>query len=160
MKTPSPSRQYLPRIAAGVAVILFSTAGIAAMMGWRSALIDGAGNAAAVAHEDSTNAPAKVDAPTARASQKWSKARANGRCAECGLIVSMHEITGRDDEFGMASGVTDGDEDAKPLTMATQYEIIVRMADGSSRVINTATPASWRLGGRVIVIAGTVQSHK
>lgn len=54
-----------------------------------------------------------------------SGALAGPRCPECGVIVS----TG-------------------------SSEIVVRMADGSSRVIEQADPARWRAGQRLIVIAG------
>jgi len=48
------------------------------------------------------------------------------RCPECGMIVS----TGNN-------------------------VILVRMADGSSRMIEQANPARWRAGERLIFIAGT-----
>jgi hypothetical protein len=34
------------------------------------------------------------------------------------------------------------------------HEFIVRMADGSRRVINDANPESWRTGERLMVIGG------
>ena len=59
-----------------------------------------------------------------------SEARAGPRCPECGVIVSARE-----------------------------NEIIVRMADGSSRVIDDSNPARWRTGERVIIIDGTSPSQ-
>ena len=43
---------------------------------------------------------------------------------------------------------------------AKSYEIIVRMADGLSRVFNDANPARWRSGERVIVIDGADPSNR
>jgi outer membrane lipoprotein SlyB len=43
---------------------------------------------------------------------------------------------------------------------AKSYEIIVRMADGSSRVIDDANPARWRTGERLIVIGGVRPSNR
>jgi hypothetical protein len=40
------------------------------------------------------------------------------------------------------------------------YEIIVRMADGSSRVFNDANPARGRTGERLIVIGGVRPSNR
>jgi hypothetical protein len=59
---------------------------------------------------------------------------------------SMREIERRDGDSGpgTAGGVTAGN----------RYEFIVRMADGSSRVIDDANPESWRTEERVIVIGG------
>ncbi len=72
----------------------------------------------------------------------------------------MGEVNGHDDALGLgaASGLWAEDRDERLLDSAKRYEIIVRMADGSSRVINHATPASWRLGERVMVIDGTKPS--
>ena len=38
------------------------------------------------------------------------------------------------------------------------YEITVRMGDGSTHVLNDASPASWRPGEHTIVIPGGTQS--
>jgi len=49
---------------------------------------------------------------------------------------------------------------ATRVNSTRRYSIIVRMADGSSRVLTDASPASWRPGERVIVIAGTKPSNR
>jgi hypothetical protein len=124
---------YLPLLITGVAVVLFSSAGIARMMGWGPNSIMGV--------------PASAT----------SEARAAPRCPECGMIVSMREIKGRDEDSGpaAASGVAAGSRDKALVKPTRNYEIIVRMADGSNRVINAANPARWRTGERLKVIAGT-----
>jgi hypothetical protein len=64
--------------------------------------------------------------------------RAGPRCPECGMVVSVREIGWHDEE---SSG---------------NYESIVRMADGSSRVIDSSGPVRWRMGERLLIIDGAV----
>jgi outer membrane lipoprotein SlyB len=68
----------------------------------------------------------------------------------------MREIQRYDEDSGpgAAGGVTTGNRDATRVKSTKSYEIIVRMADGSRRVIHDAKPASWRTGEQVIVIGG------
>lgn len=106
------ARGLLAPLLIGIAVILFSTAGIARVMGWGSNSTEDSSDILAL---DQT-----APVPTA------SEARARPRCPECGVIVST-----------------------------SNYQIFVRMADGSSRVIDDANPARWQTGERLIVIAGT-----
>ena len=106
-----------PLLIAGLAVILFSSAGIARMMGWGPGA---AGHARDILALD-------VAA---------GEARAGSRCPECGMIVSTREIERRGEEFPRS------------------YEFVVRMADGSSRVIEDADPGRWRESERLIVIDG------
>ena len=60
------------------------------------------------------------------------------RCAHCGWIESKWEIQ---------PGV------ANPPSPAV-YEYTVRMRDGSSSVFRETLPVSWRLGERLVLIAG------
>lgn len=132
----------IPLLITGIAVILFSTAGIARMMGWGSNWTDYSGGNLEL---DQT-----ALAPTA------SDARARPRCPECGVIVAVREIERHDqDSAGAASVAAAGNPDETPAKSTRNYEIIVRMADGSSRVFDDANPARWRTGERLIVIAGT-----
>ena len=112
MKTQIDKASCLALLITGLAIVLFSTAGIARMLGWGPGSIS-----------DSDDVPA-LEVPAA------GEAAAGPRCPECGVVVS----TGA-------------------------HEITVRMADGSSRVINHASPARWRAGERLIVIAGTASSQ-
>jgi hypothetical protein len=61
--------------------------------------------------------------------------RAGPRCPECGMVVSTREVERHDESPG-------------------SYEFVVRMADGSSRVIEDADPGRWRESERLIVIDG------
>jgi hypothetical protein len=110
------TRRVWPLVIAGIAVILFSSAGFARMMGWGP----GAGY---------SGARLALDVPA-------GGARAGPRCPECGLIVSVQEIERHDEES------------------SPSYEFVVRMADGSSRVINDLNPGRWRTSERLIVIDG------
>lgn len=133
--------------------------GIAALMAWHPASTGNSGDT--VVLRDSTGLSAKAVVLTAYTAPRQAKARANGRCAECGVVVSMEGTKGYGDDFGIdAAGGGDGDQEARRLNLMTRYKIIVRMADGSHSAINQMSPASWRLGERVIVIAGTIPPHR
>lgn len=135
-------REVLPLLITGIAIILFSTAGFARMMGWGPNWTGDPGDVLAL---DPT-----APVPTA------SAARAKARCAECGEIVSMREIEKYDEDSspGAAGAAVAGNRDETRANSTRSYEITVRMADGSSRVINDANPARWRPGQRLIVIDG------
>lgn len=159
MRTQPHKSRYLPLLIPAIAVILFSTAGIAAIKGWRPAPVDASGNMI-TPH----NSAARADALKAHAAQKQAeaKARANGTCAECGFVVSIGEISGHDDDFGMGTigSLLARDRDEKSLHSAKGYEIIVRMADGSIRAITHEHPANWRPGTRVIIFDGATPSRR
>jgi len=61
---------------------------------------------------------------------------------------------------GATGGVVAGNPGETRVESTRSYEITVRLADGSSRVINDAKPARWRPGERVIVIEGANPSNK
>ena len=111
-----------PLFITGIAVVLFSTAGMARMMGWGPGTAGYSGTILA------------LDVPA-------SGPRAGPRCPECGMIVSVREIESRDEES------------------PGSYEFVVRMADGSSRVIGDANPGRWRTSELLIVIDGTHPSR-
>jgi hypothetical protein len=158
MKTQADKSSYFHRAGAargvlallitGIAVILFSTAGIARIVGWGPNSTDDSGDILAL---DQT-----APVPTT------SEARAKPRCPECGVIVSMREIERHveDSGPGAAGGVTAGNRAETRVKSTKSYEIMVRMADGSSRVIDDANPARWRSGERVIVIDGADPSNR
>jgi hypothetical protein len=115
-KRAATARRVWPLLIAGIAVILFSSAGFARMMGWGP----GAGY---------SGASLALDVPA-------GEARAGPSCPECGMIVSVREIEERN-------------EGSPP-----SYEFVVRMADGSSRVIEDADPGRWRTSERLKIIDG------
>jgi outer membrane lipoprotein SlyB len=139
------ARGMLTPLITGIAVILFSSAGFA-RMGW--------GPNSAGASGDGL-APDQMPAV-----QTMSEARANARCAECGMFVSMREVESEHTGAGAAGGATAGSRDEIRVKTTPRYEITIRMADGSSRVIVDANPARWRARERLIVIGGANPSHQ
>jgi len=132
-----------------IAFVLFSTAGIARIVGWGPNSTD-----------DSGGIPALDPAAPLLAT---GEARVRARCPECGMIVSMREIEVRDDDTGRprtAGGAVAGSRIETRVDSTRSHEITVRLADGSIRVFNDANPARWRSGERVIVIDGANPSNK
>lgn len=78
------------------------------------------------------------------------------RCAECGVFESMREIKPPEETAavnvpGRSAAKIRGESQAKPLR---NYEITIRLQDGSRRVVTDAKPAKWKRGEAVTVIAG------
>jgi hypothetical protein len=88
--------------------------------------------------------------------------RARPKCPGCGVIVSMREVDLQDEAPSQAAagGVSADNSKESQLTPARNHEITIRMADGSSRVINHASPASWRPGERVVIIGSASPSDR
>ncbi len=158
---------------AGITVILFSVAGIAAFMGWISTSKDDPGNNAT---------PAKSSTYTSNPSK--------AKCADCGQIESVREIVRRGEGTGLGvvggavvggaignqvgagrgkdlatvagavGGAVAGNEIEKRAKSTKSYAITVRLDDGSSRVINETNPPMWRPGDQVKVTNGTIQSNR
>jgi hypothetical protein len=148
MKTKAAKSSYLPLLITSIAAILFSSAGVARMMGWGPNWTGESGG---------NRVPAQTaSVPTT------GEARIKPRCPECGVIVSMREIERYDDDSGpgAADGVTASSRDETRMKSTKRYEIIVRMADGSTRVIDEAYPARWRRGQRLIVIDGAIAPNR
>ena len=140
------ARGILTPLITGIAVVLFSGAGFARIVGWGP---------------DSAGASGDGLAPDQMpAVQTLSEARADARCAECGMFVSMREVESEDTGAGAAGGATAGSGDETRLKRTPRYEITIRMADGSTRVVGDANPARWRAGERLIVITGANPPHQ
>jgi hypothetical protein len=130
-----------------IAVVLFSTASIARIMGWSPNWNKYSGDILAL--DQMTAVPGT------------SESRAKPRCAECGVFVSMREIEGHEPSGAeAAAGVTAGNGDELLAQSTKSFEIIVRMADGSYRVIDDPKPATWRPGEGVIIIGGVDSSNR
>ena len=142
------ARGVLTLLMTGIAVILFATAGFARIVGWGPNSTDDSGDILAL--EQTAPVPAT------------SETRVKPRCPECGVIVSMREIERHDQDSdpGAAGGATASNRGETRVKWTRSYEITVRLADGSSRVINDAKPARWRPGERVIVIDGANPSNR
>ena len=132
----------LPLLGGGIVAVLVSGIAIAFLAISAQGF---SGASVAAQPPEAAEAPA-VAAPVARAY----------RCAECGVIESTRKIGTPDEKTGvkasgrMAAG-SRGEIEAKPLQ---NYEITIRLRDGSMRVITDAKPAIWRRGEPVTIIAG------
>lgn len=155
---------YLLLLIVNVPAILFCAGGLGVILGWLpapAAVYGGAAPrghlAAAVAQPVMAMAPADPD-------QKGmpGKTRARKKCAECGVIVSMRGMEGRDDDpgHGAADGTTAGSQYDVRVRSINSREITVRLADGSTRVIQDANPTGWRLGESLIIIDGATPSNR
>ena len=97
------------------------------------------------------------------AGQTSSSRRSRATCRECGVIWSIVPIERYGDvggtershvkNTGSDSGRASGSAVAAGGT-AVSYDVTVRFRDGSTIVLSEATPRSWRMGSRVIAIAG------
>jgi hypothetical protein len=65
-------------------------------------------------------------------------------CEECGVVATSRRMTRSDDEATAAA--------------VTQYEVTVRMRDGSIRTFIEASSVRWRSGERIILIEEAGQS--
>jgi hypothetical protein len=72
-------------------------------------------------------------------------------CHECGVVESVRQIAG--------SGGASGNPMAASAITSKGYEITVRFRDGTTTVFNEASPRTWRLGSRVIVIGRSNVSY-
>lgn len=166
MKTLTNKKPNLKLLIGGVAVILLSSSGIAAVMAWMPASINMAGG---VFVHDKPSLP-KPSLPSARSVGAEAQAlpgrpnrnsRVKVKCPECGVVASTRKI----EQLGTGihpvttGGVKRGGRIEMPRKTTKSYEVTVRMKDGSSRVFMDATSANWRPGERVILIEGASQSN-
>lgn len=110
-------------------------------------------------------------------------------CSECGVIETISEVkkegqgsgggavggavvggvlghqvgrgTGRDvaTVLGAIGGALAGNAIEKKAKTTTEYNIVVRFEDGSSRIFPSATVPSWRIGDKVKVVNGVIQAN-
>ncbi|HET9405377.1 MAG TPA: hypothetical protein VFO57_12415 [Burkholderiales bacterium] len=142
MKAQAGKSPYLPLLVTGIAIVLFSTGGIARMMGW---IPD------AIGYSGGNLAPAQaLPVPVA------DGIPFTPRCPECGMIASVREIgTNGEDSGPAATGEAGADNGSgETVTTTRNFEITVLMAGGSNRVLYLSNPANWRPGQRMILIDG------
>jgi hypothetical protein len=146
MKTQAIKSRHLSMLIVGIAVIVFGAAVSVAIM--RSLPVA----TAQLVGDPVRTPPGQAD----------GQVRAKSRCPGCGVIVSMREIGMKDDNSApdAAGRVGYNSRNEIQINPDKSYEIIVRMADNSQRVINHARPASWRPGERVVVIGGASPTNK
>jgi hypothetical protein len=137
MKTPADKFLRLSLLIAGIAVILFSSAGVARMVGWGSSLPG-----------DSGDVLAPDEGPASRVS-----------CAGCGMIESVRELDSHGEFNGLGAIHIATGEYARTKSIRS-YAIAIRLFDGSSRVVTDASPARWRAGEYVLLIDGAGRSSR
>lgn len=173
-------------VIAGIAVILFSAAGIAAIMGWIPTSFGYPRDGAAPLSSNSKGSAS----PAARAAstQPTQNARVAVKCAECGVIESVRQIEQRGEGTGLGAvggavvggvlghqvgggrgkdvmtvvgavgGAVAGNQIEKQVKSTIGYEITVRFDDGSSRMF-PSNESTWRSGDKVKIVNGVIQSN-
>jgi len=127
---------YMLMLVAAVGVIVFSIAGIAAMMGWIPGALTGGAKPAGV----------RIEAPQQAASRGLAPTSA---CRECGIVESLRvvEAPGASSD----SGAFAVHESGKRASRAVHFEIRVRMSDGASLTRYERTRPSLTVGQKVRV---------
>ena len=142
MKTHFDKRPPPLVLITGIAVILFSAAGSAAIANWSPAATGGSSMLLL-----SENLPATPALPVP------SNSRTKMKCAECGVILSMRKIEARTE--GTLPSASDKAVPGNPVELrggSPQMNYSILMADRSLRWIHDNNPAFWRLGERVVFI--------
>jgi outer membrane lipoprotein SlyB len=118
-----------------------------------------------------------------------AKSSARSKCAECGVIDSIREVTTKGEGSGLGvvggavvggllgnqvgagsgkdaatvvgavGGAVAGNQIEKSMKSTKSYDITIRFDDGSSRVIHEENASAWRPGDRVKVINGVIRSN-
>jgi len=165
-----PGILYPLMLIAAIAVIVFSIAGTATIMGW----LPDARSRAAEAREPQIQAPAP-------ATRTPSRSALASRCADCGIIESIRavEVKGEGSGLGaVAGGVVGGvlgnqigsgngraaatvvgagagayagHEIEKNVNNTVSYQVRVRMNDGTYRTLNQRAQPAWTVGQKVRV---------
>ena len=160
---------YLPTWIAGICLYLLVASGIVAVVrsiqaSYCSIPDDDASSKLALAPSGSVEA--RADAPQADVGvpRNTANRRNRVRCLKCGVIESMRQIVGQDTADvkpveGVSSGVSGGAVAASAVA-GKRHEITVRFRDGSTTVLNEASPRTLQLGGRVIVIGRSNAENK
>jgi outer membrane lipoprotein SlyB len=170
---------------AAIALIVFCGLGAAALVGWIPTSASKPGDEAALAKLDQLHASPAKAAPA----KVHAAAVVAAKCAECGVVQSVHEVDTKGEGSGVGGvggavvggvlghqvgngdgqtiatvigavgGAVAGNEIEKRVKSKKSYEVTVRFDDGSSRVITEANAPSWRSGDKVKVINGVIQSN-
>lgn len=176
---PTPKKSIPPILwIVAVAVVIFSATGTAAIMGWLPTSFGSTNENVAVTTKDT-----RKDTPGSAATVPTAKTV----CSECGTIESIREIKLRGAGSGLGAvggavvgglvgnqigggdgkkvataagvigGAVAGHQIEKEVTATRSYETTVRLNDGSTRLISSATMPSWQNGDKVKVVNGGIQ---
>jgi outer membrane lipoprotein SlyB len=163
---------------AGLALIVFCGAGIAAFMGWTSSSASKPADAAIGAKPDparSARAPART--PVAAV------------CTQCGIVQSVNEVQDKGEGSGVGvvggavvggalgnqvghgdgrklatvvgavGGAVLGNEIERRVKSTKSYEVTVRFDDGTSRMMAFTDEPTWRPGDKVKVVDGVIRGN-
>ena len=111
------------------------------------------------AHGSDSVVAAAPSAALAAASVVAAPADHTYRCPDCGVIESAREIGAPDEETAVKSPgrIASGKRGAIAAKPFRNYEITVRMPDGTMRVVRDPKSARWKQGEEVTIIAGADQ---
>jgi len=148
----------LPLWGVGMAVMLLSSGGFAAMMVWMPASTGVSRDILPVSSAESAKPVAAMDPAEL---QVKGTPRRKKRCDECGFIESIRETEGHGEAIPLTkAGPPAAENQNRALVRSASRKITVRLEDGSSRVIIDANPGRWRRGERVIIIGGLDESKR
>ena len=163
---------------AGIALIAFCGAGIAAFMGWIPGTAGEPAEPALATKLDQPRAAARARAPAPVAAA----------CLQCGIVQSVVEVDdkGKATGIGVAGGAVVGGVlgsqvghgDGRKLATVVgavggavlgndierrarsvkRYEVTVRMESGANRVITEDVQPAWRAGDKVRIVDGAIQA--
>jgi outer membrane lipoprotein SlyB len=169
---------YPLMLIAAITVIVFSIVGIATMLGWLPS-VQSMADPASRANAGSGLESAPVRALPAGAAA--DRAPAPAPCANCGVIESIHVVESKGEGSGVGAvtggvvggivgnqvgrgsgravmtvvgagaGAYAGHEIEKNVKRSTQYQIGVRMGDGTLRTFSQQTPPAFGAGQKVQV---------
>lgn len=167
---------YPVMLIAAIAVIVFSAAGIATMMGWMPSAqskIEPTAKAVPEAAKPATGRPAL--------SRPRSVAAAPAACADCGVVESIHAVEVKGEGSGVGAiggalvggvlgnqigrgngrtaatvvgagaGAYAGHEIEKNVKKSVSYQVRVRMNDGTYRTFHESTQPALAIGQKVRV---------
>jgi len=144
-----PDILYPVMLIAAIAVIVFSFAGIATMMGW----LPGALSQGRLLER--AESPARWTA-AAEGSRAAAPAPAAACADDCGVIESIRavDVKGEDSGFGdvgAGAGAYSGNEIEKNTRGSVSYHIRVRMNDGTTRTFHERAQPALAVGQKVRV---------
>lgn len=168
MRTSIEQSARLQTWIAVIAICLLAGSSLVAIarviaMSYASAAGGGTSSRQGAAPDEAVGAFATDPQPVSESAQTPSSRRSRVTCRECGVIESIVPIERHGDVGGSERAhVKNAGRDSgrgRPNAAAAdgaeaRYDVTVRLRDGSTIVLSEATPRSWRVGSRVIAIAG------
>lgn len=189
MQTVASKSPHLLTWLAGISIIVFCLAGVAAIAGWIPTSFGSPANSSAVG--ELPVATTSAAAPKTRKSPApvAENPSVGAKCVDCGVIESNRVVdtpgetsvlgavggaviggvlgnqvgAGRGKQLatvaGAVGGAVAGNEIEKRMNSGRRYLITVRFEDGTTRVFTEAAPMQWVAGDRVKVVDGVIRSR-